>query len=317
MNKDLLGFLSKCRMAYYNGLPLIPDDVYDRLIENTELETAVGHETDSRFIHPYRMQSLQKVFAGEGNPPNYGNAATLVTPKLDGAAVSIQYVDGKFYRALTRGDGKAGLDISNKMRHIVATQLEMGISLFNGIRQITGEIVAPKEIPNARNYAAGALNLKDVKEFRNRDLTFIAYSIQPYIGEYWSQDMKLLDNWFNVITLSDYSRFPQDGTVFRVDKYSTFDELGYTEHHPRGAYALKAKEKGTVTKLLDVEWNTAKSGAVAPVAILDPIEIEGATISRATLHNIGFINTLELEIGCMVEVIRSGKIIPRIVRRIY
>tara|TARA_Y100001951_G_C11286015_1_gene268731 strand:- start:1164 stop:2114 length:951 start_codon:yes stop_codon:yes gene_type:complete len=316
MNKDLLGFLSKCRTAYYNGRPLIPDEVFDRLIENTETENQIGHETDSRFVHPFRMMSLQKVFMNEDNPPNYGNKATLATPKLDGAAVSVQYIDGNFYKALTRGDGKAGLDISNKMRHLVPNKLEMGSTLFRGVRQITGEVVAPKELPNARNYAAGALNLKDVNEFRSRDLTFIAYSIQPYIGEYWSQDMKLLDNWFNVITLNDWSKFPQDGTVFRVDKYLDFDEFGHTEHHPRGAYALKTREKGVVTQLLDVEWNTAKSGVVAPVAILEPINIGGATISRATLHNMGFINGLELEIGCMVEVIRSGEVIPRIVRRV-
>jgi DNA ligase (NAD+) len=101
-----------------------------------------------------------------------------------------------------------------------------------------------------------------------------------------------------------------------VDKYAYYKEMGFTAHHPRGAYALKTREKGVVTELLDVVWNTGKSGVVAPVAILEPINIGGATISRATLHNIGFINQLDLEIGCSVEVIRSGEIIPRIVRRV-
>jgi DNA ligase (NAD+) len=262
------------------------------------------------------MYSLQKVFYNEDTPPNYENNAVVATPKMDGAAVSICYVDGIYHDALTRGDGLAGLEISDKIKHIVPRSLEFGKSMFSGLRQITGELVAPKTIKNARNYAAGALNLKDPEEFVKRDLTLIVYGIQPYIGEYWSQDMKLLENWFNVITVGDYSEFPTDGTVFRVDKYSYFDEMGHTSHHPRGAYALKTRDKGVVTKLLDVVWNTGKSGAVAPVGILQPVDIKGATISRATLHNIGFINQLDLEIGCSVEVIRSGEIIPRIVRRV-
>ena len=316
MNRDLETYLSKCRDQYYKGLPIIPDEVYDRIVENTESEFKVGHSTDTRFAHPFPMYSLQKVFSGEDTPPDYNNHAVIATPKLDGAAVSICYVDGIFHDAMTRGDGKYGLDISDKLKHIAPRTLSMGKTLFSGLRQITGEIVAPKTIKNARNYAAGALNLKDVEEFKRRDLTLVVYGIQPYVGEYWLQDMKMLGNWFNVITLGDYNEFPKDGTVFRVDKYSYFEDFGYTSHHPRGAYALKTREEGVVTKLLDVEWNTGKSGVVAPTGILEPIEINGATISRATLHNIGFINGLDLEIGCDVEVIRSGEIIPRIIRRV-
>jgi len=318
MNKDLLGFLSKCRMAYYNGLPLIPDDVYDHLIENTELETAVGHETDSRFIHPYRMQSLQKVFAGEGNPPDYGNAATLVTPKLDGAAVSIQYVDGKFYRALTRGDGKAGLDISNKMRHIVATQLEMGISLFNGIRQITGEIVAPKEIANSRNYAAGALNLKNINEFSCRRIQFVLYGAEPNRKDYWTEEMDAYSHsgFVTVLESVDYT-YPTDGIVYRLNEFAKHHMQGFTSQHPKGAFAFKSnKTESAISTLRKVVWQVGKSGRISPVAILDPVKIGDAEISRATLHNIKIIDELDLEIGCQVEVIRSGEIIPRIVRRV-
>ena len=128
--------------------------------------------------------------------------------------------------------------------------------------------------------------------------------------------MNCLDNWFNVVTMGDYAEFPHDGVVFRVDSYRAFDKLGHTSHHPRGAYAFKTREAGVVTKLLDVEWNTGKSGVVAPIGILEPIEIGGAVISRATLHNIAFIDELGLEIGCNVEVIRSGEIIPKVVRRV-
>ena len=235
-----------------------------------------------------------------------------MTPKLDGAAVSITYVDGELQRALTRGDGKLGLDITEKMSTLVPKLIS-----FNGLVQITGEVVAPKSIPNARNYASGSLNLKDINEFNKRDLTFVAYDFQPHPGDSWCSDMKLLSGWgFKVITLSDYGQFPQDGKVVRADNNRYFEQLGYTSHHPRGAFAIKTRQAGVVTELLDVEWNVGKSGAVSPVAILKPCVIGEATVSRATLHNIGYIEALGLEIGCDVEVIRSGEIIPRIVRRV-
>jgi DNA ligase (NAD+) len=92
--------------------------------------------------------------------------------------------------------------------------------------------------------------------------------------------------------------------------------MGYTAHHPRGAFALKEQKKGVVTQLLGVEWQVGKSGVVSPVAILSPIKIGDAVVERATLHNIEYIRGLNLEVGCSVEVIRSGEIIPRILRRI-
>ena len=316
MNRDLETYLNRCRVSYYNGRPLIPDSVYDKLVENTGLEFEVGHETDSRFAHPFPLYSLQKVFEGEDTPPDYGTAAVVTTPKLDGACVSVIYIDGKYNQALTRGDGKFGLDISTKMKHLVPQLLPYGKQDFKGIYQITGEVVCPKDLPNARNYASGALNLKDVKEFKKRDLTFIVHAVRPYIGVSWIEDMRWLSNFFNVVTMSDYSEYLHDGVVFRVDQYLAYENLGWTSHHPRGAYALKTRGQSVVTKLLDVEWNVGKSGVVAPTALLDPIQIDGATISRATLHNKGFIEEMGLEIGCSVELIRSGEIIPRIIQRV-
>ena len=315
MNKELEAYLRLCNQAYVEGNPLIPDEVYDRLVENTQLANEVGHIEvgEQRYTHPYQMYSLQKVFHGEDTEPNwFSKHAHIMTTKLDGAAVSLTYIDGELHQALTRGDGKQGLDITDKMRFIVPRYIRL-----EGLVQITGELVAPKTIPNARNYASGALNLKDVEEFKSRDLTFIAYGVQPYITDSWLHDMKLLsDTGIESITLSDYSMFPNDGKVVRVDSNSIFESLGYTSHHPRGAFALKKRQAGVVTELLDVEWNVGKSGAVSPVAILSPCIIGDAIVSRATLHNIGYIEALGLEIGCNVEVIRSGEIIPRVVRRV-
>ena len=214
--------------------------------------------------------------------------------------------------ALTRGDGKKGLDITDKIRHLVPNEI------FNKKpTQITGEIVAPKEIPNARNYAAGALNLKDIEEVKRRDLTFVSYGVQPAICPDWVEDMRMLQHMeFNTAIDSNWEQFPQDGDVWRIVSHKEFDELGYTAHHPRGAFALKEKQEGIVTKLLDVKWQVGKSGAVSPVAILEPCIIGEATVSRATLHNMAIIEALDLEIGCMVEVIRAGEIIPQIVARV-
>ena len=315
MNKELEAYLRLCNQAYVEGNPLIPDEVYDRLVENTQLANEVGHIEvgEQRYTHPYQMYSLQKVFHGEDTEPDwFSKHAHIMTTKLDGAAVSLTYIDGELHQALTRGDGKQGLDITDKMRFIVPRYIRL-----EGLVQITGELVAPKTIPNARNYASGALNLKDVEEFKSRDLTFIAYGVQPYITDSWLHDMKLLsDTGIESITLSDYSMFPNDGKVVRVDSNSIFESLGYTSHHPRGAFALKKRQAGVVTELLDVEWNVGKSGAVSPFAILSPCIIGDAIVSRATLHNIGYIEALGLEIGCNVEVIRSGEIIPRVVRRV-
>ena len=315
MNKELEAYLRLCNQAYVEGNPLIPDEVYDRLVENTQLANEVGHIEvgEQRYTHPYQMYSLQKVFHGEDTEPDwFSKHAHIMTTKLDGAAVSLTYIDGELHQALTRGDGKQGLDITDKMRFIVPRYIRL-----EGLVQITGELVAPKTIPNARNYASGALNLKDVEEFKSRDLTFIAYGVQPYITDSWLHDMKLLsDTGIESITLSDYSMFPNDGKVVRVDSNSIFESLGYTSHHPRVAFALKKRQAGVVTELLDVEWNVGKSGAVSPVAILSPCIIGDAIVSRATLHNIGYIEALGLEIGCNVEVIRSGEIIPRVVRRV-
>ena len=173
------------------------------------------------------------------------------------------------------------------------------------------------KIKNARNYAAGALNLKDINEFMERDLRFIAYGLTPSQKPEWSCDIQLLKRYFfDTVMDSNWSEYPDDGIVFRINSNIEFEKRGYTSHHPRGAYALKQIQEGVITTLLDVVWNVGKSGVVAPVAMLEPVDIDGAVVSKATLHNARYIQDMDLELGCKVEVIRSGEIIPRIVRRI-
>jgi len=306
-------FLEKASAMYYSGHPILSDDEFDALARLYNYDT-VGHTVTDGIPHLYKMYSLQKVFSlDEIATPN---AKYVRTPKLDGAAVSLQYINGHLAQALTRGDGNLGRDITLKLESLVPDT----ISALDKV-QITGEVVAPDTITNARNFAAGSLNLKDMNEFRNRckDLVFVAYDIQGDFVDFdrLSEAMdRLTQEGFNTITHFDATGYPTDGEVFRVDSYSAFYKMGYTAHHPRGAFALKEQKDGVITELLDVEWQVGKSGVVSPVAILRPIEVGDALVSRATLHNIEYIRSLNLEIGCSVEVIRSGEIIPRIVRRV-
>jgi len=322
MTKELLDKASK---AYFEGSPFLSDEEFDSLAKKEDYER-VGYNPDARMLHMFPLYSLQKVFEGEDTPPVY-KSKVIETPKLDGAAISIQYRNGKLSSVITRGDGKAGIEVTDKFLNnsIVPQKLYpeytfagTGHYIKNqGLLQVTGEIVAPKEIPNARNYAAGALNLKDIEEFKRRNLTFIAYNIEPNISSTYEGDMSHLEySGFNTAMDSDWEEFPTDGKVFRVNDNIEYITLGFTSHHPRGAYALKTREEGIETTLLDVIWQTGKSGKVTPVAILDPIEIDDAIISRATLNNMAYIKSLNLEIGCRVKVIRAGKIIPRIIERV-
>lgn len=309
-------FLDYASAKYYAGEPIISDEEFDKLAEYHGYESVGTPVVGDRIAHAFPMWSLQKCYDDEPIISLPGGN-TVKTPKLDGAAVAHYYVNGKHVLSLTRGDGKEGLDITDKMATIVPET----IAVEDQLVQITGEIVAPKTIDNARNYAAGALNLKAVDEFKTRDLTFIAYGLTPNISNYWSEDMCLLNKWgFNTVCTSGsefYDEFPQDGLVYRVNDYTLFQSLGHTAKHPRGAFALKERKGGVITKLLGVDWQVGRSGVVSPVAILEPVIIGEATVSRATLHNIKYIQDLDLQIGCLVEVVRAGEIIPRVVRRIY
>ena len=306
-------FLDRASKLYYEGTPILSDAEFDSLARKYNYN-AVGHTITDGIPHLFKMYSLQKVFDKKDLPSNIDDY--VCTPKLDGAAVSLVYVKGQFALALTRGDGNVGRDITEKMSYLVPKYIKKDDETV----QITGEVVAPKSIPNARNYASGALNLKDMEEFRQRCIVFVAYDAQikePFSLWYKEGTLTFLRHaGFNTIDSFDYSDYPTDGLVYRVNSCSQYEALGYTAHHPRGAVALKEAAEGIVTKLLDVVWQVGKSGVVSPVAILQPVDINGATVSRATLHNIQYIESLELEIGCSVEVIRSGEIIPRILRRV-
>jgi len=302
-------FLDKMSELYYEGTPAISDAEFDLLAEKHNYNQ-VGYTVTDAISHVYQMYSLQKCFDITKAPLDVNSC--VASPKLDGAAVSLLYVDGNLELALTRGDGIQGRDITDKMRMLVPTEIR-----DTGLIQVTGEVVAPKEIPNARNFAAGALGLKSLTEFSTRPLRFVAYDALPRQASSYEGSMTVLRMMgLKEVTTFDCSRYPTDGVVYRLKDSVEFERLGYTSKHPRGAFALKEQAEGVETTLIDVVWQLGKSGVVSPVAILDPIEIGDATVSRATLHNIEYIRDLNLEIGCRVSVIRSGEIIPRIIGRV-
>lgn len=309
-------FLDYASSKYYDGLPIISDEEFDRLADYYGYESVGAPIKGDRVAHAFPMYSLQKCYTDEKRI-ELESKVIAVTPKLDGAAVANYYIYGQHALSLTRGDGKEGLDITSKMAYLIPATIPYSEV---PIIQVVGEVVAPKHIENARNYAAGALNLKCVEEFKTKDIQFIAYGVHPNQYDTWTEEMQKLTSVCNVPTVytnTNLDQFPQDGMVFRIDNYEEFFKQGYTSKHPRGAYALKQRQDGVITKLLDVEWNVGKSGVVTPVALLEPVKVGDATISRATLNNIAFIEELNLDYNCLVEIERAGEIIPRVIRRVY
>ena len=317
MTASIFKFLDDASKAYYDGHPIIQDNQFDYLADMVGYNR-LGSTPDRGLTakHTYKMYSLQKYYAGEGKVPLADYAKQKVTtPKLDGAAVSILYVNGFITQVLKRGDGETGEVITDKFLLCPNKLVPLEVQETR-VFQITGEIVAPKAIANARNYASGALGLLDIQEFSSRDLYFVAYDCAGIEFDYYTQKLEFLHNLgFKTVQDSDYcDNFPQDGAVVRVNLQKDYDELGFTAKHTRGAYAIKNRSSGIGTILIEVIWQTGKSGKVTPVAIFDPINIDGANVSRATLNNPGFIKALDLHIGDTVYIERAGGIIPCVIR---
>ena len=181
----LENLIKTAKEAYYQGSPIMSDEIFDHLVTMVT-EESIGYKSsyERRYKHLFPLFSLQKVIQGIDSAPDWGGADFITTAKLDGAAISILYGGGEIHKALTRGDGIEGLDITPLIKTLVPNKIN-----YNEVVQISGEVVAPKEIPNARNYAAGALNLKDSKEFATRELSFVAHGVSPYITDNYVSDM--------------------------------------------------------------------------------------------------------------------------------
>lgn len=310
--------MDRASVAYYTGKPIMSDAQFDSLADLVNYDT-VGYKGISgvKGKHRWPLYSLNKYYPGEGkNPLADYSKPKVESPKLDGAAISLLYVNGALVAALTRGDGVEGEDIFAKAMSGTIIGIPTMFSADDdtpNVLQVTGEVVAKADIPNSRNYVSGALGLKSLEEFATRELRFIAYGVMPTSAWYNVDMSNLRQLGFDTVLDSDWLEYPQDGRVVRVNDNGDFDALGYTSKHPRGAYALKLRKESVPSILREVIFQTGKSGKVTPVAIFDPINIGGATITRATLNNTAYIKALDLDIGDIVHVIRSGEIIPCIV----
>ena len=306
--------LDKASEAYYKTAePIMSDEEFDYLARSINYEK-LGTEFGNKVEHLYRMWSQETIYTDEKKPFEGG----VNTTKLDGSSLSLLYVQGSLVQALTRGDGFKGEDITKNVMEIPSVPKSIR---WKGSVQVTGEVVSPKTIKNARNYASGALRLKDVEEFKNRDITFIAYNMEcdnKAFPTYTELLEFLQTNGFYTVIDSEWEQFPTDGRVIRIDNMESYRNAGVTAKHPKGSYALKDKSDVVVlpTELKEVIWQVGKGGKITPVAIFEEIEIEDAKITRATLHNAGFVEDLDLHIGDKLLVTRSGGVIPKILGKL-
>lgn len=321
----LKDFIKQCQEAYYNGTPIISNEEYDALIKrNPQVEEDIGVEGNQP--HLFRMYSLQKVYPTRGEDHELIDSVDAVeTDKLDGCAISLLYISGILVQALTRGNGIKGEDVTLNARMLnIPSVISQKLPT-----QITGEVLVTKQIENMRNYSSGAMRLNSTDEFLERiqegGLVFTAYGIQcsvdsvGLLGDY-VDDLKWMSTE-GFLTVGDinshFDWFPTDGKVFRLRSNKDFVALGWTNKFPRGAVAVKEDAEGETTTLRRVTWDVGASGKVTPVGHFDPVVIDDATISKATLNNQEYIRGLDLELNCQIRVIRAGGIIPKIIERIY
>ncbi len=270
--------------------------------------------------------------------------------KFDGVSISLTYEKGILRRAVTRGDGSRGDDVTTNIKtiHTIPLRLKGDYPDFFEMR---GEIIMPHNsfekinieredlglptFANPRNAAAGTIKLQDSKEVANRRLDNYCYYMMmddmPYKTHYeslmaarrWgfniSEHIALchdIDEIESFINLWDVKRkalsFDIDGIVIKVNDFAQQEELGYTAKSPRWAIAYKFKAEEAHTKLLSVDFQVGRHGTITPVANLEPVQLAGTTVKRATLHNADFIKQLDLHYDDVVSVEKGGEIIPKI-----
>lgn len=275
--------------------------------------------------------------------------------KYDGVAIGIRFENGQLTRAVTRGDGEKGEDVTNNVRTIRSIPLKLKGN-FPADFEIRGEIFMPQsqfqklnaereeigEMPfaNPRNTASGTLKLQDSKIVAERGLDSFLYGLygvnHNLVGHFeavneaanWGFKVPLVKNRFiektnsiegimNFIHFWDKGRenlpFEIDGIVIKVNAYSQQQKLGFTAKSPRWAIAFKFKANRVETKLIEVTYQVGRTGAITPVANLEPVSLGGTTVKRASLHNADQIEKLDLHEGDFVFVEKGGEIIPKIV----
>ncbi|WP_172197655.1 NAD-dependent DNA ligase LigA [Campylobacter sp. RM16188] len=365
---DLLNLWAK---AYYeDDAPIATDEEYDelyhRVLEFERMNPAeismfsptkrVGGEVSDGFIkadHIERMWSMEDIF-DEAELVAWLNRGDklgqkfVIQPKFDGASLNLLYENGELKRAITRGNGITGEDVTTNAR--VIKNIPTTIA-YSGKIEIRGEVVISKsdfdeinlarmqrgetQLANPRNAASGSLRQLDSKITASRRLQFRpwGYGAQNLGLKNYSEIMEFIyslgferEEFFKIcstlqeiktayselLNLREIKPFMMDGMVVRVDNVAFSNELGYTEKFPKFMVAYKFPAIEKTTRLVDVALQVGRSGVVTPVGVLDEVNIDGVKVKSATLHNFDEIKRLGVMKGDFISIIRSGDVIPKI-----
>lgn len=274
-------------------------------------------------------QEIEKFVAGKRFYGSY---------KLDGLTVLVRYKGGKFIQGITRGNGIEGEDVTEQCRFI--KNLPMSIPYkkdlelrgecvisWDEFRRINEGLDTPYSHP--RNLAAGTLRNLDLNIIKERKLSFVVFECVTDIKED-SKSETLIDihnMGFEIVPITklnstveqvhnalqpEFYQYPTDGIVFELDSRNISESLGSTSHHECCRMVLKWEDELYKTKLKDIEWSTSKTGLINPVAVFDPVDLDGAITTRATLHNVSYIEDLQLGIGDTILVYRANMVIPKV-----
>ena len=356
---------------------LISDFEYDNLInELIKLENQypefqdqnspsrrVGGGLSDKFnseSHIFQMYSLDNTYSDTELETWFNRIVKLIQVddfefccelKYDGASVNLLYEDGQLVRALTRGDGYQGDNITNNLKTINSIPLKLKNKFFPNKFEIRGEIIIPSDafnslnekrkqigLPlfmNPRNTASGSIKLLDSKEVARRPLECFLYSVvsndininnhsqlldsarnMGFNVPNYEKVVKGLDGVKKYIKYWDINRqnlpFEIDGIVIKVNSIEYQKKLGFTSKFPRWAISYKFKAENLVTKLKSISFNVGRTGAITPVANLEPVLISGSTVKRASLHSFDQMNKLKLRVNDSIFVEKGGEIIPKI-----
>mgnify|MGYP001063316616 CR=1 FL=1 len=350
--KELNEQLQKASYAYYGqDNPIMSDKEYDDLyneLSNLEKETGcilAGSPTQK--VQGYVLEGFKKV---EHSKPMLSadktkdineikkfinNEDFYCSYKLDGLTLVVKYIDGKFTQGITRGNGLVGEDVTEQCRFI--KNLPMQISNKNPI-ELRGECVISWEefrrtnrkldtpFSNPRNLAAGTLRNLDLNVVKERDLSFVVFEmVHPSFTYKWDGLKVLEELGFECVGRAEgriedciegmqpeFYKYPTDGLIFEINSSELSKSLGSTAHHECCRMALKWEDELYDTILRNIEWNTSKTGLINPVAVFEPVDLDGAIITRATLHNVSYIENLQLGIGDTIQVYRANMVIPKV-----
>ena len=297
--------------------------------------------------HNHPMLSLDKTKSIDELIEFIGNKDCFLSVKADGLTTSLHYINGKLIGAETRGDGVRGTEclqnvltmknvpkeIPYKDELIIDGETIIGWDTF---REINDKLPEDKKYKHPRNLVSGSLQLLDSKEAANRNMRFVAWRvIKGFEHKTPSEDLfKAKDIGFEIIPilksprinqneeltillnhirkLANSHNIPYDGAVVAVDDYKIAESMRRTDKFFRHSMAYKYEDELFETVLTDIEWNTSKTGLINPVAIFEPVDLNGAITTRATLHNITYIKDMMLGIGDRIRVYRSNMVIPKV-----